>query len=357
MRSLVVSRTPLRISFFGGGTDLPGYYRRHGGRVLSFAIDRYVYVAVKPGWDDELVLRCGSMERARTADEVSHGIVREALRLTGHPGGLEVVSLSDIPSFGSGLGSSSAFTVGLLNALYAYRGETRSAGELAELACHIEIDRLGEPIGKQDQYASAVGGCHEYLFHTDGTVTVDPVDVPPECAEMLDRYTLTFYTGRTRRAADVLTDQRARIDATEDHLHVLKEIVTDGRLCLVKSDIARLGELLHTSWETKKKLSDRIHDDEINSTYEAARRAGAYGGKLLGAGGGGFLLFLCPPERHDALRAALSGLREMPFRLGAPGTTILVGAPDPGSALTVAWTAASRTTSEHDGCDVEVAGG
>ena len=334
MRSLVVSRTPLRISFFGGGTDLPGYYRRHGGRVLSFAIDRYVYVAVKPGWDEGVTLWCGGgLERARTVDEVSHGIVREALRVIGQTGGLEVVSLSDIPSSGSGLGSSSAFTVGLLNALYAYRGETRPASELAEFACHIEINLLGEPIGKQDQYASAVGGCQEYLFHPDDTVTIEPVDVPSECAEALGRHALTFYTGRTRRAADVLVDQRARIHATENHLHTLKEIVTDGRRCLAESDIASLGELLHSSWETKKKLSDRIHDDEINSTYEAARRAGAYGGKLLGAGGGGFLLFLCPPERHEALRAALSGLREMPFRLGAPGTTILVGAPDPEAAL------------------------
>jgi D-glycero-alpha-D-manno-heptose-7-phosphate kinase len=320
-----MSRTPLRASFFGGGTDLPGYYRRYGGRVLSFAIDKYVYVTVKSGWDDGLVLNCGEPQRARTLDEVAHGRVREALRLTGCPGGLEIVSLSDVPASGSGLGSSSAFTVGVLHALYAHRWETRSATELAELACHIEIDRLGEPIGKQDQYACAVGGCQEYVFHPDGTVSVDAVELSAECAEELDRHALMFYTGRTRQAAHVLTDQQARIDTTVEHLHALKELVSAGRRCLAESDIASLGALLNTGWETKKKLSDRIHDGGIDAAYQAARAAGAYGGKLLGAGGGGFLLFLCPPERHAAVRQALSGLRETPFRLGAPGTTIIVG--------------------------------
>jgi D-glycero-alpha-D-manno-heptose-7-phosphate kinase len=325
MRPLVMSRTPLRVSFFGGGTDLPGYYRQHGGRVLSFAIDKYVYVTVKSSWDDGLVLNCGEPQRARTLDEVTHDRVREALRLTGYTGGLEIVSLSDIPTSGSGLGSSSAFTVGILHALYAHQGETRSVTELAELACHIEIDRLGEPIGKQDQYASAVGGCQEYVFHPDGTVSVDAIEVSAECAEELGRHALMFYTGRTRQAAQVLADQQARIDTTMEHLHALKELVSAGRRCLAESDIARLGMLLHAGWETKKKLSDRIHDDGINTAYQTARAAGAYGGKLLGAGGGGFLLFLCPPERHAAVRQALSGLRETPFRLGAQGTTLIVG--------------------------------
>jgi D-glycero-alpha-D-manno-heptose-7-phosphate kinase len=322
---LAISRTPLRVSFFGGGTDLPGYYREHGGRVLSFAIDKYVYVAVKRGWTEELLLRCGgTVEQASSIDELSNGIVREALRITGQTCGLDVVSLSDIPSSGTGLGSSSAFTVGLLHAIFAYRGQARSATDLAELACHIEIDLLREPIGKQDQYASAVGGCKEYVFHTDGSVTVEPVDLSQDCVEALSQHALLFYTGRTRRAADILTNQRDRIGATQDDLHLLKEIVSDGRRCLLESDIPSLGKLLHASWETKKRLSDRIHDDSINSLYFEARKAGAYGGKLLGAGGGGFLLFLCPPDRHDAVRAAMAGLREMPFRLGVPGTTILV---------------------------------
>jgi D-glycero-alpha-D-manno-heptose-7-phosphate kinase len=320
---LVLTRTPLRVSFFGGGTDLPGYFTRHGGRVLSFGIDRYVYVAVKPSWGGRFVLRCGGVEDAASVDDIPHGIVREALRLTGHSGGLEIVSLSDIPTTGSGLGSSGAFAVGLLNALFALRGQVLPAAELAELACHIEIDLLGEPIGKQDQYAAAIGGCHEYTFNPDGTVQVEPVRVARECADALAAHALMFYTGRTRKAADILADQRARITITEDHLHALKEIVTDGRRCLTEADIAGLGELLHDSWETKKKLSDRIHDDDIDAAYDAGRDAGAYGGKLLGAGGGGFLLFLCPPERHVALRAALAGYRETPFRLGAPGTTVL----------------------------------
>ncbi len=327
-RSLVISRTPLRVSLFGGGTDLPDYYREHGGHVLSFAIDKYVYVVLKPSWAEELVLRSDTeIERARSVDEVSHGITREALRLTGQFGGLDIVSLSDIPTSGSGLGSSSAFAVGLLHAIFAYQGETRSATDLAELACHLEINLLGAPIGKQDQYASSVGGCQEYVFHQDDTVTVDPVNLSRDSVEALGEHALLFYTGRTRQAAHILADQRSRIGATLDHLHALKTIVADGRQCLLESDFARLGSLLHTSWETKKKLSARIHDESIDSMYSAARRAGAYGGKLLGAGGGGFLFLICHPSRHGALRAAMTGLREMPVRLGAPGTAILAGQP------------------------------
>jgi D-glycero-alpha-D-manno-heptose-7-phosphate kinase len=213
--SLVISRTPLRVSLFGGGTDLPDYYREHGGHVLSFAIDKYVYVMLKPGWSEEFMLRWGTeLEQARSVDEISHGIVREALRLTGQAGGLDIVSLSDIPASGSGLGSSSAFAVGLLHAILAYQGETRSATDLAELACHLEIDLLGAPIGKQDQYASSVGGGQEYVFHQDDTVTVDPVRLSPDSAETLGEHALMFYTGRTRRAAHILADQRSRIGAT-----------------------------------------------------------------------------------------------------------------------------------------------
>lgn len=323
--ALVISRTPLRVSFFGGGTDLPDYYREFGGRVLSFGLDRYVHVVVKRNWTDDLVVRCGGVQVAGTVGDVTHGIVREALRLGGHTGGLEIISTSDIPESGSGLGSSSAFTVGLLHALAVFRGETPSAQQLAELACHIEIDVLGEPIGKQDQYASAMGGCREYAFHPDDSVAFDAVPVPPDGMAELSRHSLMFYTGRTRRAADVLSDQRARIGTTKEYLHRMKEIVTAGRERLMVADIAGLGRLLSHSWETKKKLSDRIHDDHLNNAFDAAMAAGAYGGKLLGAGGGGFFFFLCPPERQEAVRNSLPGFRQVPVRLGVEGSVIIAG--------------------------------
>ncbi len=325
METLVITRTPLRVSLFGGGTDLPDYYTRHGGRVLSCTIDKFVYVAVKFRWDEHIVINAaGAPERARDVEEVRNDIVREALRLVGFRGGVEITTMSDVPAEGSGLGSSSAFAVGLLHALSVYQGRGRTPAELAELACRLEIDVLGAPIGKQDQYAVAHGGCREYQFHPDGSVTAAPVALDGAAQSALADHALMFFTGRTRKAAGVLADQRARIDQTLGHLHALRDTVPIGRAQLEAGDVLRVGRLLHASWERKKMLSDRIHDDEINLVYRRAREAGAYGGKLLGAGGGGFFLFLCPPSRHADLRAALAGYQEMPFSFERLGTRIVL---------------------------------
>ena len=324
---MIVSRTPLRVSLFGGGTDLPGYYRRHGGAVLSFAITTYVHVAVAPRWDGALVLHHWEGERALRVADVRHPIIRECLRLAGVTGGLEISCLADVPVGGSGLGASSALTVGLLHALHALVGRSRGAAELAELACHVEIDRVGEPIGKQDQYAAAHGGLAEHRFHPDGSVTTDPVPLPPDRERDLLRHALVLYTGRTRRAAAILRDQQANVPASTPALHALRDSVRTGRALLEAGDFAGLGALLHRGWELKKTLSDRIHDAELDALYQRARAAGAHGGKLLGAGGGGFFLFLCPPRRRDAVRAALAECPELPLGVDHHGTTLLLGEP------------------------------
>ncbi len=322
MGALIISQTPLRVSLFGGGTDLREYCGRHGGAVLSLTIDKFVHVMVKPRWDGDLLVSHRTRERARSIDGIAHGLVRESLRTVNVAGGLEIASMSDAPTEGSGLGASSSFTVGLLNALSACRGETRSPRELAELACRVEIDLVGEPIGMQDQYAAAVGGCNEYRFHQDGTVQILPLHLSPAVERALEAHVVMFYTGRTRRAAEVLTDQRARTEENAGHLHALKDLVAHGRRSLRDGDLEELGGLLHVGWELKKRLSEKVHDDEIDRIYDLGMRAGAYGGKLLGAGAGGFFLFLCPPLSQPALRAALRDYREMPVSLEPSGSRI-----------------------------------
>jgi D-glycero-alpha-D-manno-heptose-7-phosphate kinase len=328
MAELTITQTPLRISFFGGGTDLKEYYSRYTGSVLSFTINKYIHVIVKPRWDGELVLHHSTRETVRRVDEVQHGLIRECLKATGIEGGLEIACLSDVPTEGSGLGSSSALTVGLLNALHAYKGERRSPRDLAEQACHIEIEVLKEPIGKQDQYAVAVGGCNEYRFHRDGHVQLRPVDMPLEHARALAEHAVLFYTGRTRRAAGILQEQKSQIDRNATHLHALKELVVHGRRALELGRIGELGELLHAGWQQKKLLSSKVHDGEIDRMYDLAREAGAYGGKILGAGGGGFFLFLCPERLRGALRTALADYLEMPFAFEPRGSQIIFQLPN-----------------------------
>jgi D-glycero-alpha-D-manno-heptose-7-phosphate kinase len=320
--SLVVTRTPLRVSLFGGGTDLPEYYRDHGGAVLSLGIDKYLDVVVRARWDGEIAV-AHTDQRCVDVDSVQDALTREALRITGTPGGVDITALSDVPAQGSGLGSSSAYAVGLVHALVRLAGRTPDPGELAELACEIEIDRLGEPIGKQDQYAAAFGGCNEYRFHPDDRVSVLGVPVSPEGVRRLERHCLMFFTGRARRAGSVLTDQRARIPQTLDHLHALRDLVPVGRRLLCDGDLPGLGGLLHAAWQRKKQLSPRIGDAQIDAWYARARAAGAWGGKLLGAGGGGYLFFLAPPRSHLDIGAALSVLAPMPVSFTSTGTAVL----------------------------------
>ncbi len=320
---MVISQTPLRISFFGGGTDFKDYYENYGGTVLSAAINKYIYVIVNPRNDDDIVLNYFNRERVQNVNEVEHKIMREALKITKIIGAIEITSFSDIHSDGSGLGSSSAFTVGLLNSLYAYKGEYKNPSELAELACKIEIDILGEPIGKQDQYASAFGGVKKYSFNTDGTVTAKEIEIGPEAWHTLNMCTSLFYTGITRKASSVLHDQKSNIGINLDNLNMLKEIVLQGEEYLKNADIENIGILLNENWEKKKRLSDRISNEEIDAIYAQAKEAGAYGGKLLGAGGGGYFLFAYPQESYKHITSALKGYKEMPFAFDASGSRIV----------------------------------
>jgi len=284
---LVVTRTPLRVSFFGGGTDLAGYYRDHEGAVLTSTIDKYVHVMIRPRSDGRFVVRHSSAETVDRLDDIKHGLTRECLRLLRPSGGLEVTSMSDAPAEGCGLGASSAFTVGLVRALAALDGGDVSAAGVAEHACEVEIDMLGEPIGKQDQYATALGGFHELRFHRDGRVTAEPTAPTPEHRAALTAHATLFFTGRTRQASTALRRWHANKVDNVNRFHAIKQAVPAGRAALAAGDVAELGRLLDATWRQKRQLVGGAGDHEIDEMYDRARAAGAYGGKLLGAGDGG----------------------------------------------------------------------
>lgn len=325
---MIISKTPLRVSFFGGGTDMKDYYCQDGGAVFSSTIDKYIYVIVKSRYDDKIVLNYSMREEVNSVDEIEHKIVKAALELTGIKGGIEITSISDIPSQGSGLGSSSSFTVGLLNSLYLYIGEYKNSHELAELACKIEIDILKEPIGKQDQYAAAFGGFKKYIFCEDDTVTVESIKVSTNNYRTLNMHTMMFYTGITRKASSVLSDQKKNIESQRVALDRLKEFALNCQDDFTNLNICKIGTLMDISWQEKKKLSQKIHNDEINMMYDAAKDAGIYGGKLLGAGGGGFFLFLCPLENQSKVREALRQYRELPVTYDNYGSRIVLNVDD-----------------------------
>lgn len=320
---MIITRTPFRISFAGGGSDLPAYYLREPGAVLSTAIDRYMYITVKERFGNTFRVSYSRTELVDTPDLIQHPIVRASFEMLNIRRGLEVVSIADLPAQ-SGMGSSSSFTVGLLHALHALNGRAASAQVLAEQACEIEIDRLKEPIGKQDQYIAAHGGIQFIQFQPDGRVFVDPVICSRETLRELSRRLVLFYTGITRSASEVLTKQRANTGEKLGTLrrlcslaHQLRDILTDG------SDLNAFGHILHQAWEAKKCLEPSIHNSLIDRYYDCGLRAGAIGGKLLGAGGGGFLLFFCEPHLQDRLRDALHELTEVPFSLEPQGSKII----------------------------------
>jgi D-glycero-alpha-D-manno-heptose-7-phosphate kinase len=323
---MIISRTPLRVSFFGGGSDLPAYYRRHGGAVLSTTIDKSVYVTVSRKFDDAVRVSYSRTEEVARAADVEHPLVREALGLLNIDGGVEITSVADIPARGTGLGSSSSFTVGLLNALHAFQGRHASARRLAEESCVIEIDRGGEPIGRQDQYAAAFGGFNLIRFHSDDRVEVTPAPCPADATAELQRRLLFFYTGVTRSAGPLLGALSANVatpGAAADATGELAGMAVQAADALGASDVDALGPMLDRAWRLKRTLIAGISNETVDAAYDAARSAGAVGGKLLGAGGGGFLMFMAPPERHDAVRAALGGLRETPFKFAAQGSAII----------------------------------
>ena len=322
---MIVSKTPLRVSFAGGGSDMPDFYEAHGGAVVSTAIDKWIRVIVSRRFEGDIRVAYSRTETVETADRVEHELVREALRVTGLPRGLDIVTLADVPSRGTGLGSSSAVTVGLLSALYAFQGIQRSAAALAEQACEIEIDVLRKPIGRQDQYAVAFGGFNLIEFLPAGAgVRVRPIVAPLQTLERLHSCLMLFYTGRQRSAADVLSDQRdaARDGSATATLSAMRDLAYELRDALGEGDIDAFGSILHRNWELKRTLAGGVSDDELDALYARAMDAGAGAEQLAAAGRGGFLLFHALPERHAAVRAALSDLRETPFRFAANGSHI-----------------------------------
>jgi len=321
---VIITRTPLRISFAGGGTDLPGFYRAYGGgAVTSAAIDRYIHVLVNEKFDRSIRVAYSRTENVDRLDDLQHGLVREAMRLSGVREALEVHTIADIPSEGTGLGSSSSLTVGLLNALYAYRGVLKGPAELAEEACQIEIDRLGGTVGKQDQYIAALGGIEYFDFQADDSVRASPIPLStPDRLELSDHLSL-FYTGITRKAQGILVQQNSRTDENKESLLRLRELAGTARTAIVQRDWARLGEVLDEGWRLKRGLTNGISNDAIDRQYAAAKANGAYGGKITGAGGGGFLLLLHPPERSHQIAAALSPMTRLPVRITPEGSRIL----------------------------------
>lgn len=323
---MIISRTPLRISFAGGGTDLPAFYRREPGAVVSTAINKYIYITVNRKFDHKIRASYSVTEMVDTVDELKHELIREALRLVGIDGGIEITSISDIPSQGTGLGSSSSYTVGLLNALYAYTGRLVEAERLAREACQIEIEICGKPIGKQDQYIAAYGGLKYIQFCPDETVEVTPIFCSRQAREELERNLLLLYTGVTRSADVILSQQsenthhQAKARASLRRIRRLAHTLRDA---LAHDDLTTFGECLHQGWLEKRCLARGISNPEIDRWYDIALQHGALGGKVLGAGGGGFLLLYVPAERHQAILEALPALRPVPFRFEPQGSKII----------------------------------
>lgn len=319
---MIITRTPFRISFAGGGTDLPDYYQTGYGAVVSTTINKYIYITVNKRFDDSIRVSYSQTEIVNHVDEIKHDIVRECLKLTGIEKGIEITSIADIPS-GTGLGSSSSFTVGLLNALYTYIGQQRSAHELAVKACQVELERLGNPIGKQDQFAAAYGGMNYYQFHRDQTVSYVPLPLEELQSRRLNQRLLMFYTGITRSANEILDQQKRSTASSMEKLDFLRQQADSLKAHILETgSLDHLGSLLHEGWMKKRVLTDGISSKAIDSCYEKALEAGAEGGKILGAGGGGFLLLYCREEHQQAVREAVP-LRELDFLMTNHGSRVV----------------------------------
>jgi len=321
---MIIVQAPLRTSLFGGGTDFPGYFLEQGGCVLTSAIDKYIFVTIKRRFDEKLRVGYTRTELVDSVDEIQHELIREAFRLTGIDRGVELNTMGDTPSQGSGLGSSSTVTVGALHAAYALQRRLVTAEDLARQACRIEIDILGKPIGIQDQYIAAYGGLRffEFLAGT-GEVRTTRIDLDAATQRQLNHNLLLFFTGVTRQADTILNEQKANLRHREAVLGEMKTLAHAACNALQAGNVDAIGELLHESWLLKKQLASKISNDELDELYAAARRAGATGGKIAGAGGGGFLLLYCPPGQQEHLRRELCHLRELPFNLGQDGSKVI----------------------------------
>lgn len=320
---MIISQTPLRVSLLGGGTDFPDFFREHGGAVLALGLNKFAYVILKDRFDSDIYLNYSIKEIVSSVDEVKHDLVREAMRITGIREGVEITTLADVPSGGTGLGSSSSITVGLLNAMYAHQGIQVGAERLSREACAIEVDVLGKPIGFQDQYIAGHGGLVFVAFLKSGEVVVERLTLPADTRNRLIGNLMLFFTHRTRSADPILADQRARIPDRTEELGLLRDLAHRGRDALRAGDTDAIGLLLHENWVLKRRLSDRISAPDIDAMYEKALEAGALGGKIAGAGGGGFLLLYVPVARQAAVREAMAGFRELPSGLSRDGSRII----------------------------------
>jgi D-glycero-alpha-D-manno-heptose-7-phosphate kinase len=325
---VIVSRAPVRFSLGGGGTDLPSYAREHGGFVVAAAIDSYVFIAIHKRYDDRIRLSYSKTEFVENIGAIEHPLFRECLRLTGLPPGVELFSMADVPP-NTGLGSSSTFTVALLNALHAFQGAYVSTERLAAEACLVEIERLKEPIGKQDQYIAAFGGITAFTFHKDGAVDVERLPIPIEVRDELESNLLIFYSGIERSASAVLSEQAKRIETNEDsavtRMDRIKALGYETKRILLSGNVDEYGELLHEHWTAKRRLAANMSGDVIDEHYDAARAAGAIGGKLMGAGGGGFFMFYTPPSAKRRVFETMTrrGLKPLRFRFDMDGARIV----------------------------------
>ena len=319
---MIISRTPFRISFSGGGTDLAAFYSKEPGAVLSTAIDKYMYVTVNKYFEDKVILKYSQTEQVKSARQIQHPLLREAMETVGISKGIEITSMADIVG-GTGLGSSSSFTVGALHALHAYQGTYTPASQLAREACEIEIDRVKEPIGKQDQYIAAYGGFQFIEFMPDESVKVSPIICPPKKIAQLQNNMMLFYTGKTRKAGAILKGVKANMNKKRADMRELRKLADAGRELVQEGNVGRFGELLHEGWLLKRSLHSGVSDGDIDRVYKRARKAGAEGGKILGAGGGGFLLLFVKRNNQAEVRRVMRGWREVKFSFEPEGSKII----------------------------------
>lgn len=321
---MLICQTPLRISFAGGGTDFKGYYETNPGLVLSTTIDKYVYVMVKKRFDDKIVAHYKETEVVDNPEKLKHNLIREALRFIKIKKQIEVTTIADVPATGTGLGSSGSLIVGLLHTLYAYKGELPTKEQLAREACEIEINKLHSPIGKQDQYAAAYGGLNLIGFlPKNEEVIVDQLELAEQTLINLEQNLILFYTGIARNSSSILSKQKKNIKSRLGILDKMWEVTDKMSLALEKGKLLRFGELLDEDWQLKKRMEDSITNPTIDTIYEAGKKAGAVGGKITGAGGGGFILFYCPVEKQPQVRKALKNLRELPFHFDKNGSQVI----------------------------------
>lgn len=320
---MIITQTPLRISLFGGGTDFPDFYLNHGGCVLTTAINKYIFVIIKKRFGDLIRVGYSKTEIVDDLNKLDHELIRESLRIVGIDKGIEISTMADIPSTGTGLGSSSSVTVGSLHAMYAYKGNLVTSAQLAEESCKIEIEKLKKPIGKQDQYAVSYGGMSFIEFKNNGDIAVRKINLNSNIKQKLNENLLLFYTGITRKSESILGEQKEKIKENNEKLLELKYITNDAMKELELENLDKIGNLLHKSWLIKKSLASNISNDIVDNIYDVAIKSGAIGGKITGSGGGGFLLLYVPLEKKENVRKRLSNLIELPFLFENDGSKII----------------------------------